>query len=121
MAALVVEDQVLILIGLVDDLTADGIRAYAATDADAAMSILETRPDIGLVFTDVDMPGTMDGLDLARAVRERWPYIHVIVASGRMEISQKDVPERCLFISKPYDNDDVVRRIREILPRAVQS
>jgi CheY-like chemotaxis protein len=73
-----------------------------AANADEAIAILVSREDIRIVFTDIDMPGSMDGLKLARAVRERWPPIELILISGHFDIRQDEIPERGRFFSKPY-------------------
>ncbi|WP_281280387.1 response regulator, partial [Pelagibacterium montanilacus] len=78
-----VEDEALILMDIVGQLKAEGFRTYEATNADAAVALLEAHADIGLIFTDIDMPGSMDGLKLAAAVRDRWPPVKIIVTSGR--------------------------------------
>lgn len=80
---LVVEDDAMIRIGALDLVESAGCVAVEAKDADEAIRILESRPDILLVFTDIDMPGSMDGMKLSHYVRNRWPPIHIIVASGK--------------------------------------
>jgi CheY-like chemotaxis protein len=71
-----------------------GFDAIEATDADSAIAILETRNDIRIVFADINLSGSMDGLKLARAVRDRWPPIELILTSGLIMIEQGDLPER---------------------------
>lgn len=78
---LVVEDSALIRMGAVDLVLHAGYEALEACDADAAIRILEVRNDIDLVFTDVQMPGTMDGIKLSHYIRDRWPPVKLIVAS----------------------------------------
>jgi CheY-like chemotaxis protein len=80
---LVVEDNPLILMTALDLVTTIGFEGVGAASADEAIAILEARSDIRLVFTDVEMPGTIDGLKLAHYIRDRWPPIHLIVASGK--------------------------------------
>jgi CheY-like chemotaxis protein len=82
-----------------------GFDAIEATDADSAIAILETRNDIRIVFADIHLPGSMDGLKLARAVRDRWPPIELILTSGLMKVGQRDLPERSVFLAKPYSLD----------------
>ena len=79
-----------------------GYEVLEAGDADEAIAMLESRSDIRLVFTDIQMPGSMDGLKLAAAVRGLWPPIKIIATSGRHFIHDGDFPEGALFISKPY-------------------
>ena len=113
-AILVVEDDPLILLTAVEIVQDAGFQALAATSADEALSILEERPDVRLVFTDIQMPGSMDGLRLAHAVRERWPPIELIVTSGRGPIAADDLPDRGRFLAKPYDTKALSRAFREM-------
>jgi CheY-like chemotaxis protein len=103
-AILVVEDEPLLRLMAVAIVQDAGFEALAATTADEALAILEARADdVRLVFTDVHMPGSMDGLRLAHAVRDRWPPVELIVTSGRWHIGANDLPDRGRFIAKPYD------------------
>ena len=85
-------------VNLVEDA---GYTAVEASNADEAIAILERRKDIQIVFTDINMPGSIDGLKLAHAIRKRWPPIELIVASGHFHLSDDDMPERGRFFSKP--------------------
>jgi len=99
---LVVEDEALIRLGTVVMVKEAGFDVIEAANADQAIEILESHDDIRVVFTDINMPGSMDGLKLAAAVRDRWPPIEIIVTTGR-GISDIDVlPERARFLVKPY-------------------
>ncbi|QIO75667.1 response regulator [Rhizobium leguminosarum] len=111
---LVVEDEPLLMMMAVDVVEAVGLEALEATNADDAVLILEGRSDIAVVLTDVEMPGTMNGLALAASVRERWPFIGIIVVSGRVTISRDDLPERGVFFPKPYDVDDLAHTLRRL-------
>ena len=95
--ALVVEDELLIRLCAVTTMEEAGFVVLEATTADEAIEILERRSDISVVFTDVHMPGSMDGLKLAHAVRNRWPPIRIIVTSGRGQIEERDLPKGGLF------------------------
>ena len=99
---LIVEDEPLVRMVAVATAQDAGFDAIEATDADSAIAILETRNDIRIVFADIHLPGSMDGLKLARAVRDRWPPIELILTSGLMKIGQRDLPERGVFLAKPY-------------------
>ena len=79
---LVVEDDILLSLDTSDALKDAGYDVIAAANADEAIKVLETRNDIRTIFTDINMPGSMDGLKLAAAVRDRWPPVHIIVTSG---------------------------------------
>ena len=85
-----------------------------AANADEAIRILENRSDIRVVFTDIHMPGSIDGLKLAHAVRNRWPPIKIIVTSGRDLVSENDLPEGGRFFAKPYDSTQITNAIREL-------
>lgn len=101
---LVVEDSILIRMGAVDLVLSAGYEALEARDADEAIRILESRSDIDLVFTDVQMPGTMDGIKLARYIRDRWPPVKLIVASGTAILEESSLPEGSRFFPKPYND-----------------
>jgi CheY-like chemotaxis protein len=109
---LVVEDEALLLFYATEFIESAGFEVLAAANADEAIALLKTRADIRVVFTDVDMPGTMDGLKLARAIRERWPPVELIVTSGHVEVPNDMLPARGKFFSKPYDPEEVVATIR---------
>ena len=100
---LVVEEMPIIRMGAVDLLSEAGFQVVEAETADEAIRILETRPDIHLVFTDVGMPGTMDGIKLSHYIRDRWPPIKLIVASGKTLLDESYLPPGARFFSKPYD------------------
>ncbi len=100
---LVVEDSTIIRMGAVDLVLSAGYEAIEAVDADAAIRILESRSDIDLVFTDVQMPGTMDGIKLAHYIRNRWPPVKLLVASGATIVEESSLPTGSRFFSKPYD------------------
>ena len=97
---------------IVDDA---GFEALGAPSAAAAIKILESRTDIRLVFTVLEMPGTMDGLMLVLYVRERWPPIHLIIASGKAILKESELPAGVTFFSKPYDEASIVQQMREML------
>ncbi len=99
---LVVEDEPLIRIVAADALVDRGIMAWEAGDADEALEALEQHPRIGLVFTDVNMPGEMDGLRLAHEVSAVRPDIELIVTSGAVDAEEADLPDNGIFLSKPY-------------------
>jgi CheY-like chemotaxis protein len=103
---LVVEDDFFIRDLVSEELQTAGFSVVEVGDADAAISILETRHDIHLVFTDIDMPGSMDGLKLAAAVRDRWPPVHIVITTGKAR--PMVIPANALFIPKPYLGKTVV-------------
>jgi CheY-like chemotaxis protein len=112
-AVLIVEDEPLVRMGAVNIIEDAGFAAIEAASADEAIRILECRGDIRVVFTDIHMPGSMDGLKLAHAVRNRWPPIKIIVTSGRELIAEQDLPEGGRFFAKPYNPIEVLDALRE--------
>jgi CheY-like chemotaxis protein len=91
-----------------------GFVALEAADADEAVVLLEARSDICLVFTDINMPGSMDGLKLAQAVRDRWPSVKILVVSGQMRPRQADLPLNTRFLEKPYRATAMVEELRSL-------
>lgn len=111
---LVVEDEHLIRLQAASMIEEAGYDVVEARNADEAIAILETRNDIQIVFTDVEMPGSMDGLRLAHAVRNRWPPIQLIVTSGRHYVGPADLPLRGQFVPKPYSFDELKNVMRMV-------
>jgi two-component system, response regulator PdtaR len=112
MFILTVEDEFLISEYLHGILESGGHRVIAAFDADEAIDVLERRRDIELVITDINMPGSMDGLRLAAAIRDRWPPIHLIVVTGVAPPRRSDLPSGSLFIPKPYRPADILSGVQ---------
>jgi len=92
-----------------------GFDVLEAIDADQAIEILEARPDIHVIFTDIQLPGSMDGLKLAHAVRGRWPPIKIIATSGRVNLRTDDLPAGGRFLPKPYGPEEVIGTLRELV------
>ncbi|AXA41764.1 response regulator [Rhizobium leguminosarum] len=112
---LVVEDSTIIRMSAVDLVLSAGYEALEACDADEAIRILESRNDIDLVFTDVQMPGTMDGIKLSHYIRDRWPPVRLIVASGEAILEESNLPTGSRFFSKPYDNHAITDAMAHLL------
>lgn len=112
---LVVEDEAIIRMGAVFMLEEAGFTVLEAGSAHEAIGILENRDDVRAIFTDVNMPGTMDGLRLARMVRGRWPPIHLVVTSGLASPNHDDLPPGGKFIRKPYNPGDVIATLCKLL------
>jgi CheY-like chemotaxis protein len=110
-AVLIVEDELLVRLNAVRTIENAGFKVIEAANADEAIRILESRRDIRVIFTDINMPGSMDGLKLAHAVRHRWPPIKIIVTSGRDDVSEQDLPAGGRFIAKPYDPTQITDAI----------
>jgi CheY-like chemotaxis protein len=113
---LVVEDEVLVRLTAVSLLEEAGFNTLEAGSADEAIALLEVRKDIRVVFTDINMPGSMDGLRLAHAIRHRWPPIELVLTSGHIRVGNEDMPERGLFLGKPYEASDLVQTVRSLVP-----
>jgi CheY-like chemotaxis protein len=111
---LVVEDEYLIRMHAAEIIKEAGFEVVEAYNADEAISILQVRKDIRIVFTDIEMPGSMDGLKLAHAIRDRWPPIEIILTSGRHRLAADQIPERGRFFPKPYSSDALVAAIRKL-------
>ena len=109
---LIVEDELLLRINAAEMIAEAGFDVVEAGNADHAIAILEARPDIHIVFTDIQMPGSMDGLKLARFVRDRWPPIKIVATSGRVAIQDSDLPEGGVFIGKPYTAAKIASTLR---------
>lgn len=112
---LVVEDEALLLFSISDELKEEGFDVLEATNADDAVTLLSTHPEIAIMFTDIDMPGSMDGLKLSAVVRDRWPPIRVIVTSGKQRPTRDMMPEDGLFLPKPYTTAGVVAAIAAVI------
>ena len=111
---LVVEDVFLLRIYAAEIIATGGFEVLEAGNADEAIEILEARRDITVVFTDIQMPGSMDGLKLARAVKGRWPPIKIVATSGRLDVAEEDLPEGGRFLPKPYSPMQVKGLLREL-------
>ncbi len=112
---LVVEDEPLVRMLAADILEEEGFEVVEAATATAALAILEKRKDVTALFTDIDMPGGMNGLELAAVVNERWPHIALVVTSGVFRVGADKLPGDGVFIGKPYATSAPVRVIRELI------
>ena len=115
---LIVEDDLLIRLDAVDMIRAAGFETIEANGADEAIAILERRRDITVVFTDVQMPGSMDGLRLAAAVRDRWPPIKIILVSGQLKLANLHIPSNSCFFGKPLVAEAVIARMQSMIRSA---
>ena len=112
---LVVEDDPLLRMIAVEVVEEAGFIAIEARDADEAVVLLESRSDITLLFTDINMPGSMDGLKLAHAVRDRWPPIKILVVSGKQSLQPSELPSNSCFVGKPYQASALVEELRSLV------
>jgi len=99
----------------VDLVETAGFEALQASSADEAIRILEARRDIHLVFTDVEMPGTIDGVKLSHYIRDRWPPVKLIVTSGKTIVNESHLPMGARFFLKPYDDSVIVEAMMSAL------
>ncbi len=115
---LVVEDEMLLRMRAVDMVEDAGFTSVEAVDADEAVAILESRSDIALLFTDIQMPGSMDGLKLAHAVHERWPPIKIILVSGQLKPANIDIPAESRFFGKPLVAEEMIAEMQNMIGQA---
>jgi CheY-like chemotaxis protein len=107
-SVLVVEDEVLISNLVADALSDSGFIVHEVTTADEALRYIDSGADIDVLFTDVNLPGDMDGAELATRARELRPEMPIVYASGRFKLSDiAPLVSRSLFMAKPYDPADV--------------
>lgn len=115
---LIVEDDFLIRSHAAQIIEETEFDVVEASDADEAIAILEARSDITVLFTDIQMPGSMDGLKLAAAVNGRWPPIKIVATSGLVHLRPDDLPEGGRFLPKPYDSSQLTATLRELVAGA---
>ena len=116
---LVVEDEMVLRMRAVDIVEDAGFNSVEAVNADEALAILESRSDISLLFTDIQMPGTIDGLKLAQAVHKRWPEIKIILVSGQVDLSEVDKPADSRFYGKPLVTEHMISEIQDMVGSGV--
>jgi CheY-like chemotaxis protein len=112
---LIVEDELLIRLQAAQVISNAEFDVAEASSADEAIAILEARSDISVLFTDIQMPGSMDGLKLAAAVKGRWPPIKIVATSGLVDVRPEDLPEGGRFIPKPYHPDQLTEMFRKLV------
>jgi two-component system, response regulator PdtaR len=114
---LLVEDEPLVRTLQVDILRESEFWVLEAEDADEAFEILKRRPDVKVVLTDVDMPGSLDGFEFARLVAQGWPEVGVLVISGKTAPSPGDIPPTAMFAPKPLRPAALVEKIQALMAR----
>jgi two-component system, response regulator PdtaR len=112
---LVVEDEPLLRMMAIEVVEEAGFVALEAGNADEAVALLESRSDISLLFTDINMPGSMDGLKLAHAVRRRWAPIKILLVSGQVRLQPSQLPSSSRFVTKPYRTAAMVEELRSLV------
>lgn len=108
---LVVEDEPLIRLGLVGLLEESGYDTVEVGSADAAAELLARDSDAELVVSDVDMPGRLNGIDLAHLVAQKWPHIKLILVSGKVGLSKAQLPVGARFFPKPFNEPELISTI----------
>jgi CheY-like chemotaxis protein len=114
-AVLVVEDEALVRFLAVDIFEEAGFEVIEASNGEEGLRMLEGRPDVSALFTDVDMPGRIDGFHLARLTHERHPGVAVVVVSGRRWPQEAELPPGAKFMGKPYQDTAVLRAVHELM------
>lgn len=112
---LLVEDETLVRMHGMDILEDAGFEVIEAGDADEALGILAQHDRVHLLFSDIAMPGSMDGLDLARVVHERWPHIRLLLTSSHHRLEASDVPAGGKFTAKPWAAEALIEKIHRLL------
>ena len=112
---LVVEDEMVLRMRAVDIVEDAGFVPIEAVSADEAMRILESRDDVSLLFTDIQMPGSMDGLKLAHAAHRRWPHIKIVLVSGQIAVTDEDKPDDSKFFPKPLEIQQMVLELQQMV------
>jgi len=112
---LLVEDELLIRVLANDILTDAGFRVFDATNADEALTIIEAKPEISALVTDVRMDGSIDGFGLAHLVASRWPHVGIVITSAHVAPGQGDLPPGALFLAKPYQLSVLADAVRTVI------
>jgi CheY-like chemotaxis protein len=115
---LIVEDDLFLRMLTVEFVNEAGFATLEASDADQAIAMLESNPRITVLFTDINMPGSMDGLKLARVASQRWPAIEILIASGQALLQQADLPPNGRFLRKPYRAAAVIADLHALVGHA---
>lgn len=113
-AILVAEDNAILRLDVSELLREHGYTVVEAANADEAIKLMESRKDIRMLFTDIEMPPGCDGLELAREVHNRWPKVLLVITSGRIEPTRDEIADDGTFIRKPYHVDDLLALIRKV-------
>ena len=116
---LVVEDELMLRMRAVDIVEDAGFTPIEAINADEAIRVLEARDDVSVLFTDIQMPGSMDGLKLAHVAHTRWPHIKIILVSGQIAVTEADAPEDSRFFPKPLEIQQMIRELQGMVGAGV--
>ncbi len=111
---LVVDDEPIIRLDAVAIIEDAGFLALEAADAEEALEVMARHPEVSVLFTDINMPGPFDGLELARRVHAGWPAVQLVITSGRVAPSPEQIPDHGHFVAKPYQTTAIVALLRSI-------
>ena len=114
---LVVDDEELLRLNAADLLEDHGYKVLEAENAAAALKVLETLPDVRLLFTDIQMPGKLDGMDLARRVHARWPNVLLVITSGQISPTRAEIPDDGRFVAKPYRASELLGQVNDLMSK----
>jgi DNA-binding NtrC family response regulator len=112
---LVVEDEAIVRLDVTTALSDAGFDVIEVASADDALAILSVTSDVEVVITDIELNGSMDGLKLAWAIRDRWPPVQLVVVSAQRRLTDADLPEHGRFFAKPYNVDRLVDAVRNFI------
>lgn len=115
---LVVEDDALLRLDAADQLEDAGFAVVQAANAAQALQVMKSRPDVRVLFTDVEMPGPLDGMELARKVHEQWPNVRLLITSGNKRPAKAGIADHGRFLAKPYRTQDVIKEIAALAREA---
>jgi CheY-like chemotaxis protein len=116
---LVVDDEVFVRMLVADVLDEAGLAVIEASGAQAALLQLEQHDDVRVLFTDINMPPGMNGLELAEQVHQRWPEIGLVVASGYERPTPDQIEDSGIFVPKPFRPDDIISAVQKVVPRSL--
>jgi len=118
---LVAEDNKLLRLLASDLLEEHGYTVVEADNSEEALKVMETRKDVRLLFTDIQMPPGCDGLELAREVHNRWPKVRLVITSGQVQPTRAEIADEARFIRKPYQAKDLLDQIDDLIEKDVKT
>ncbi len=116
--ALVVEDEVLVRMYACELLEEQGFNVLQAATAERALKVMEADPQVRLLFTDIQMPGAFDGMDLARRVHARWPKVRLVITLGQRRPSRAEIPDDGRFLAKPYAAQELISQVNDLMRKS---
>jgi two-component system, response regulator PdtaR len=116
--ALVVEDEALIRVNACYILEEQGFNVLQAGSAERALKVMEAEPNVRLLFTDIQMPGAFDGMDLARKVHARWPHVLLLITSGQKKPGRAEIPDHGRFVAKPYAAEELISQVNDLMRKS---